>query len=536
MTRDTYRVLPGPELPGPPPHILDLLEPWWHGPESAAEAVIDAEGTLSHGELAGLADGIAATLRKLGVAYGDPVVVHGGASRWSIAAMLGVLRAGGRFVPVDAHFPVARQRIMAEGSGARVVLAEPGLPLLSRAADTVPADTCGPGGSGAAELDAEDEGGGDEGGTDEGSGDQGGGAGSSAGQGVRGPYAYTCFTSGSTGRPKPVLVSATALGASTAARLVHYREPVRRFVLASSISFDSSAAGIWWTLACGGALVLPDGRPGDLLAAVGAAERHAASHLLLVPSLYAIALRGGLGSRLTALSALIVAGETCPPDLVGRHFAALPGTALFNEYGPTECTVWSTVHACRPGDAESDAVPIGRPVPGVTAYVRPVADPGSTGGSDQHTGAVGELLVAGPGLAEGVADAVCDGVPAYATGDLVSVRRDGALVFRGRADRQLKLGGMRVERAEIEHVVAAFPGVVEAGVGVARDDDRTRVVAFMAVSAPPDRRSLRTHVAECLPAAAVPGRFAVVDALPRLPNGKVDHAELDRLAEARSVR
>lgn len=282
--------------------------------------------------------------------------------------------------------------------------------------------------------------------------------------------------------------------------------------------------------------MLPDGRPGDLLAAVGAVERHAASHLLLVPSLYAIALRGGLGSRLTALSTMIVAGEPCPPDLVGRHFAALPDTAMVNEYGPTECTVWSTVHACRPGDAEADAVPIGQPIPGVTAFVRPVADLGSTGGSDRHAGTVGELLIAGPGLAEGVADADCDGVPAYATGDLVSVRQDGALVFRGRADRQLKLGGMRVERADIEHVVAAFPGVVEAGVGVARDDDRTRVVAFMAVSAPPDRRSLRTHVAECLPAAAVPGRFVVVDALPRLPNGKVDHAELDRLAEARSAR
>ncbi|MGW0662817.1 amino acid adenylation domain-containing protein [Streptodolium elevatio] len=552
MTTDVQHVLQGPELPGPPPHILDLLEPWWYGPRSTATAVIDAEGTLSHGELAGLSDDIAATLRKLGVTSGDPVVVHGGASRWSIAAMLGVLRAGGRFVPVDAHFPAARQRMMAEDSGARVVLAEPGLPLLSRAADTVPTDTCGPGGANAAATHGDgthaDDAHADDarwaeshGGDVEGNDAGGDAAGPRPAPGLRGPYAYTCFTSGSTGRPKPVLVSATALGASTAARLAYYREPVRRFVLASAISFDSSAAGIWWTLACGGALVLPDGRPGDLLAAVGAAERHTASHLLLVPSLYAIALRGGVGSRLTTLSTVIVAGESCPPDLVCRHFAALPGTALFNEYGPTECTVWSTVHRCEPGDAEADAVPIGRPVPGVTARVRPVADrdaPGSVGhsGARADSDLVGELLIAGPGLAEGVADAVCDGLPAYATGDLVSLRADGALVFRGRADRQLKLGGMRVERAEIEHAVATFPDVVEAGVGVAHDDDRTRVVAFVAVSEPPDRGSLRAHVAERLPAAAVPGRFVVLDALPRLPNGKVDHAELDRLAAARGPR
>ncbi|MCF2527372.1 AMP-binding protein [Yinghuangia soli] len=517
-----WPLMRGPDFPEPVPHILDLLEPHFASP---AVAVADPEGTVSYAELAAMAGGVAEHLRKAGVQTGEPVVVHGGGTRWSVAAMVGVLCAGARFVPVDAAFPAARQRQTAEASGARIVLAEDGLPELRPGAETTVIAACGQADAGT-EVEV-----------------------------ARGPYAYTCFTSGSTGVPKPVVVSAQALGYSTAARLAYYGAPVRGFVLASSIAFDSSAAGIWWTLASGGRLILPGARTGDLLALARAAESPDASHLLLVPSLYAIALRGGLGARLGGLAAVIVAGEACPPDLVGRHFAALPETALYNEYGPTECTVWSTVHRCVPEDADGPAVPIGRPIPGATVYLRPAeADDGSA-----------ELIVSGPGLAEGdvgvtvLPDADGPPVRAYPTGDLVALREDGALVFRGRADLQVKLGGMRVERAEIESAVASFDGVAEAGAGIAYAGERVRVVAFTALDtapdapldtapgtavdaalgsapdaagsgAPLDRRALRAHLAERLPAAAVPGRVVVVPALPRLPNGKVDHGELDRRA------
>ncbi|MBB5872710.1 non-ribosomal peptide synthetase component F [Allocatelliglobosispora scoriae] len=458
-----------------PEHVLDLLEPRLAGD---APAVADRAGVLSYQELDRLSVGLAAALLAAGVAADEPVLVHAHLSRWAIVGMLGVLRAGARYVAVDAAFPDERQQLMAEASGARVTVREPGLtvrlraPLTPISADQPPTR-----------------------------------------MGVRrGRLAYTCFTSGSTGHPKPVTISARALAYSTAARLSHYREPVTGFLLCSSISFDSSVAGIYWTLACGGTIVIPSERPSDLAAAGRFAAEHRPSHALLVPSLYGVALRGGLAEQFASLRTVIVAGEVCPPDLVAAHFAALPDTELHNEYGPTECTVWSTVHRCEPADAEAASVPIGLPIPGTEIVM---LDPSLDG--------VGELCLAGPGLAEGEPSP-------YRTGDLVSRRDDGELLFHGRADHQLKLGGVRVERAEIEQALRSFPGIEEAGVGVGHPAGRNRLTASLVAKADVDRAEIRAHLLERLPIAAIPTRFLLLAELPRLPNGKLDHAELDRRA------
>ncbi|MDW5330131.1 amino acid adenylation domain-containing protein [Plantactinospora sp. KLBMP9567] len=529
-----------PDLTGPaltyPAHVLDLLEPRLAG---AGPAVVDRDGGLDYPELREWSDAVAAALRDRGVRRDEPVLVHTRLSRWAVVGMLGVLRAGARYVAVDAAFPVRRQHQLAESSGARVVLAQPGLPPLPDRHDTLVLDALPtPSTTRAAR---------------------------------RGTLAYTCFTSGSTGRPKGVTISAAALAYSTAARLGYYPEPVTAYLLCSSISFDSSVAGIYWTLACGGTLVVPSDRPTDLVAVGEAASRYAASHLLMVPSLYGVALRGGLARQLGSLRTVIVAGESCPPELVGRHLAALPQARLYNEYGPTECTVWSTVHACRPADAEGRSVPIGGPIPGTRVYVC-----GEDGGP-VPAGEIGELCIGGPGLAvsrepaDGPTDHTGDGDPdgnrvgqpgdgdpdgraesgdreafgvlggerVYRTGDLVSVRADGALDFHGRADFQLKLGGVRVERAEIAHALGTADGVTAAGVGVVSDPEpggrggRHRLVGFVVPAADPlDRRRLREHLLALLPAAALPARIELVAALPRLPNGKIDNTELDRRGRA----
>ncbi|MCF3121147.1 amino acid adenylation domain-containing protein [Streptomyces arenae] len=490
------RWLTGPPFGGRPPHILDLVEPHLG---RDAPAVADAEGLFGYRALDEASRAVARLLLARGTGRDEPVVVHATASRWTIAALLGVLRAGCRYVPVDAGFPEDRQLRMARRSGARLALV-PDPPQgtdprdAARATGDLERVSCGP-----ADLDT------------------------SRDHGFptrRGALAYTCFTSGSTGLPEPVTVPATALGWSTAARLRHYAEPVGAFLLCSSISFDSSMAGIWWTLATGGLLVVPEGRPGDLLALARAAERHGASHLLLVPSLYGAALRGGLAPRLRTLTTVIVAGETCPPALVERHLAALPQAALHNEYGPTECTVWSTVHTCTAADARARTVPIGRPVSGVSVHLAPAAD-----------GGPGELCVAGPGLADAASArdrfVTVDGTRCFRTGDLVTVRDDGALLFHGRRDHQLKLGGLRVERAEIEQALTACQGVVEAGVGVTASP-RPRPVGFVVTSEETlDVHRIRTQLLRSLPTTALPARVVAVSALPRLPNGKVDHGTLD---------
>ncbi|WP_051819195.1 AMP-binding protein [Streptomyces sp. NRRL S-920] len=478
-----------------PPHILDLVEPRLHAP---GPAVADSEGTFGYRELDAASRAVARLLLARGARRDEPVVVHGTASRRTVAALLGVVRAGCRFVPVDAGFPEERRRLMVRRSGARFLLAPDGHALaLPGGPEPFPG---GPADVGAARDDWF--------------------------QLRRGSHAYTCFTSGSTGLPEPVTISATALGWSTAARLTHYPEPVGAFLLCSSISFDSSMAGIWWTLATGGLLVIPDGRPGDLLALARAAELHDATHLLLVPSLYGAALRGGLAPRLRTLTTVIVAGETCPPALVARHYAELPRAALYNEYGPTECTVWATVHPCTPADAAARTVPIGRPVTGITANIAP--------DEDGEEGAPGELYLAGPGLAVagGRADrfVIRDGVRCFRTGDLVTVRGDGALLFHGRTDHQLKLGGMRVERAEIEQALTSCDGIIEAGVGVT-GTARTRPIGFVVTEGGAlDERRIRTQLLSRLPTTALPARVVAVPALPRLPNGKVDYRALDHRA------
>ncbi|SBT42920.1 amino acid adenylation domain-containing protein [Micromonospora narathiwatensis] len=469
-----------------PGHILDLLEPWLR-PGSAAPAVVDPAGSLTYGELDGMTRRIAADLRGQGLSLGDPVIVHARLSGWAVVALLAVLRAGGRYVPVDAAFPIERQRRTYQLSGAKLVLAEPGVPPIPGPWRTV---EVGPATGAAPPPDRP----------------------------ARGPDAYTYFTSGTTGQAKPVTVPAAALAYSTAARLAYYPDPVEGFLLCSSIAFDSSVAGIFWTLAGGGRLIIPSDRPANLLAVRRAAVRHRPSHLLMVPSLYGVLLRSADPAHLAGLTAVVVAGEVCPPALVARHFAVLPDTALYNEYGPTECTVWSTVHRCAPADGQAPTVPIGAPIPGTTVTLRT-----PQGGTAVPPGAIGEIWIDGPGVASGSGP--------YRSGDLASVGPDGLLRFHGRADEQLKLGGVRIELAEIEQALTGHPDITAGAVGRSvADPARAQLVAFVVADQPVDTRALRAHLLARLPAVAVPARYVVLDRLPTQPNGKLDRGALNRLA------
>ncbi|MBM0230718.1 AMP-binding protein [Micromonospora sp. STR1_7] len=457
-----------------PEHILDLVEPHLG---TNAPAVTDREGTFTYRELDERSAMIARVLLTEGVRPGDHVLIHARLSRWAVVAMLGVLRSGATYVPVDAAFPAGRRQHITRASGARYAVVENGLTDVPPTPVMIPADVRDVGAAT-----------------------------------VRGPLAYTCYTSGSTGAPKGVTISARALAASTAARLHYYDAPVTRFVLCSSISFDSSVAGIYWTLASGAELVIPSDRQTDVLAIARAAA--GASHMLTLPSLYRMMLRGELFTNAVAPRNVIVAGESCPPDLLRQHFAAVPDCELFNEYGPTECTVWSTVHRCRPEDASAGSVPIGRPIPGTTLYVESTGD------------APGELVIGGQGLAEQYRAA---GV--FHTGDLVSVDAEGRLVFHGRVDDQLKLGGMRIERNEISSVLATCPGVAEAAVGVAERNGRSAVLGVVTVTDPLlTPAAVRAHALRHLPGVAVPGRIEIRGQLPTLPNGKVDQRGVDMLA------
>ena len=318
-------------------------------------------------------------------------------------------------------------------------------------------------------------------------------------------------------------------------------------------TFDSSVAGIYWTLCTGGTLLLPtQGAQIDPLDICRLVVRSTVTHLLCIPSLYAAILDeieslADLGNTdsAAALTTCIVAGEACPTDLQARHRRLLPGATLFNEYGPTEATVWSTVHRCE-DDAKRATLSIGRPIANTAAYVldsklRP-ALPGVTG----------ELWLGGTGIAYGyvgnsaptaerfVPDPFCarPGARLYRTGDLCRMSTDGTLEFLGRTDGMIKVQGFRVELPEIERVLERHEGVKRAVVHAQSCTKQgTQLIAYLVPAAGSiDTEQAREFVRRSLPKFMIPSLFVVIESVPVKSSGKVDYAALPAPQPVRSER
>jgi len=480
--------------------------------DPGALAVACGPAVLTYGELNGRANRLAHHLRSIGIGPGSRVGVGLDRSTDLVVGLLGVLKAGAAYVPLDPEYPPERLAYFVEDAGIAAIVTHTRVldRMPSGVARMIPVDRDpiaeGPD-SDPAEVASPDE------------------------------LAYVIYTSGSTGAPKGVAVSHRNLVHSTHARALTYREPVGAFLMASSFAFDSSVAGLFGTLCRGGMLVLPPaGSHADPDRLAHLVAEHGVTHWLGVPSLLGLILSEAPTALLGSLRVAIVAGETCPRDLPGRVREALPLALLTNEYGPTEATVWSTVHPCRDEDGRSP-IPIGRPIPNVRTYVlddrlgpRPI-------------GVAGELYIGGEGVARGYLDrpgltadrflpdpfAGRPGARMYRTGDLARWRADGSLDFLGRVDHQVKIRGYRVEPGEVEATLARHPEVREA-VAVAREDSPgdVRLVAYIVArdrpGPPPGeyRRWLRDR----LPDSLVPSAFVTIDAMPLSPNGKVDRKAL----------
>jgi amino acid adenylation domain-containing protein len=385
-----------------------------------ATAVVKGETRISYAELKRRSDQIAACLAASGIGPGARVAFRATRSAETVATILGTLSAGAAYVPIDSGWPEARVAAIVAEAGATYV--------------------------NPAELLARDE------------------THQVRTEPMLDDLAYVLYTSGSSGQAKGVGVTHRNLAYSTGARSTVYRERVESFLLGSPFSFDSSVAGLFWTLCEGGTLVIP---PDDFLEDLPAlAQTLAAEHVthwLSIPSLYAALLRHGerhLPS--TSLRTVVVAGETCPPELVAQHRALMPKVRLFNEYGPTEATVW-----CTAGELTGPIVHIGRPIPGARVEV-----------VDQHLkpvpiGVPGEILIGGAGVAAGYVGQpettaerfiIRDGARCYRSGDQGRFRSDGSLELLGRLDDQVKIRGIRVEPAEIEAVLVSHAGVSAAAV------------------------------------------------------------------------
>nr|WP_218577583.1 non-ribosomal peptide synthetase [Phytohabitans rumicis] len=449
-----------------------------------AVAVVDGDREVSYRELDELADRVAGLLARRGVRAEDVVGIEMPRSVRMVAAVLGTLKLGAAYLPLDTMHPADRLAYMVADAGARVVL---------RAGDLADLPPSAP-----PTVDVRLD-----------------------------QAAYVIYTSGSTGRPKGVAVPhdgiaslvATAvdrMGVSADSHVLHF----------ASVGFDVAVFELAMALCTGARLVLvpdearvPDKVLTDLL------DEQGITHMILPPSLVS-ALPPEC--PLPAGAVLLVGTETVPPDLIGRWAGHL---RLFAAYGLTEATVNSTLWAAEPG--WTGAVPIGRPDPNTRVYVldaalRPVPP-----------GVVGELYVAGRGLARGylgqpgltasrfVADPFGAG-RMYRTGDRARWRADGTVDFLGRVDDQVKIRGFRVELGEVEAALASHPGVGQAAVVPHRTGTLTRLVGYAVPEGNPvDGAELRAHVAALLPDYMVPATVLVLDGpLPLTPNGKLNRKAL----------
>jgi microcystin synthetase protein McyB len=430
---------PASDEPTPAPATILALIDSQTSAHGDRPAVIYQDRELTYQELDQRAAGLARVLQQQGASIGDRVGVCVERSPEMIIAILGVLKAGCAYVPLDPAYPPMRLQSLLKDSEVKVVVTRRRLGVdfgdqTSILVEDIRADgQC----SLERELKPDD-------------------------------LAYVIYTSGSTGQPKGAGITHANLVYSNQARFHYYERPVGRFLLLSSMAFDSSVAGIFWTLSTGGALVLPEEKQEQDVA--GLAELIAkwqVTHTLTLPSLYDVILQNAPTDQLASLKVTMVAGEPCPSHLCQRHHALLPHCALHNEYGPTEATVWCVVWESTPSRT-SRRIPIGRPIPGAEIHVldsklRPLP-----------IGVAGELYVGGNGVVPGyinrpqltqerfIASPFDPHVRLYRTGDRACWLPDGNLMFLGRVDEQVKVRGYRIEPGEVESALLEHPAVAEA--------------------------------------------------------------------------
>nr|WP_308438960.1 non-ribosomal peptide synthetase [Streptomyces fumanus] len=475
-----------------------------------ATAVTDVGSALTYAELDGLAAQVAHELIARGVGPEDLVGVVMERGTELYAVLLGVLKAGAAYVPVDPGYPAeriaftltdARPALVVCTSATGDAVREAGIERVvwddpaTRAALAARPRT-GP-------TDADRV------------------------RPLRPAHpAYVIYTSGSTGVPKGVAVPhAGAVNYVTWRSAAYGWGPGERVLQFASVSFDTSVADIFPTLTCGATLCVAR-RDVDLAEELALLEVTAAT---FTPSVLDSLAQEADSPALRRVRCIVTAGEECTPDLLRRW---APGRAFHNEYGPTEVTVDVTCWTSPPGEVP-DVVPLGGPIANVRVYVldeflRPVPP-----------GVIGEVYVTGAGVTRGYVRrpgltaerfVACPftGGRMYRTGDLARWSTGGDLVFAGRADEQVKIRGFRVEPGEIETVLTGHPDVARAAVIARTDSGTKRLVGYVVPAGPGgvDTAGLRAYVADRLPDHMTPAALVSLDAIPLTAHGKLDRAAL----------
>lgn len=474
-----------------------------HAKRVAVEAWPGGE-RLTYAQLDAASAALAAELRRRGVGPGTfvPLVMPRGID--FLVAVVAILRCGAAYAPIDPAAP--GRGAMLEPLEAKVVIGRgPGMldPAAGPSADFRPGE---------------------------------------APQPEVGPDApaYVMYTSGSTGTPKGVVVPHRAVVRLVVGADYARFGPDHRWGVLSAVAFDASTLEVWGALLHGGCCVVQTLETPTLADLAEYLTSGKVSDTWLTASLFNAMVEEHPGS-MAGMSQLLTGGERESVPHIRRFLELCPDVRLIHGYGPTENTTFSLCHTITRDDAAGERIPIGSPIHGSTMRI---VEPGARPDAPATALMQGELLVGGLGLALGylgdpartaekfVVDS--QGERWYRTGDLVRLREDGAAVFMGRVDRQVKIRGHRIEPDGVEAQLAACPGVSQAAIAVTGETAETRrMIAFYVPSANAGPADVRAQLAERLPPTMLPERFVPVRTMPMGTTGKVDRSALLSTLDAR---
>ena len=495
----------GPARDGAPDHTLHQLIRLGADGDPSRPAVVEGDETITVGQLHGRADRIALRLAAKGIGPDAKVAIALKRAIPAATSILGVLAAGGAYLPLDPTMPRDRLEYILADSRAALCIHDGTLDV-DTDVETISYDDLLTETSVAVPTPA-----------------------------APGNLAYVIYTSGTTGRPKGVEVEQR--------EVVRYLRDVSSelgvvrggsYALLQSLAFDFSLPMFYLPLAHGGTLHAMDGRiTGEELAQFLA--RHEVNHLKMTPSHLAALTAQVDAAAVAPRRSLVLSGEGSPSQWM-RDLARSVDCRVINNYGPTEAIGACTATEVTPDVETLEAVwPIGAPMPGVRTYVlddrlRPV--PPGVRGELYISGRLARGYLSRPGMTASrfVADPLSGaGERMYRTGDVVSWRPDGQLAFHGRADDQIKIRGYRVELGEVESTLATMDGVAQCVVDLRGEPGHERLVGWIRWAegaTPVADAGIRDHLARTLPDYMIPRAYATVDVFPTKGHGKVDRAAL----------